>query len=137
MSADPNVTVVTEATPYKITASDGHHQWSGDEPKEAGGGDVGPSPVTLLLSSLGACTAITLKMYAAHKKWDLQKVEVRLAINPEGKPEDGSTRMDRHITVSGDLTEEQRMRLLEIANKCPVHKILTGTIKIGTDLAAA
>lgn len=136
MAGDPSVTVVTEATPFRVTASDGHHEWNGDEPKDLGGGDVGPNPDNLLLSSLGACTAITLKMYAAHKKWDLQKVEVRLALNPEGKPDDGSSRIDRHITVSGNLSEEQRMRLLQIANACPVHKILTGTINVGTDLAA-
>lgn len=132
--ATKEVTVITGAAPYAVEISDGVHRWLGDEPAALGGGDAGPAPFSLLLSSLGACTAITLQMYAARKKWPLSKVEVRLSLNANGKPADGATEIGRELRLHGDLSEEQRQRLLEIANACPTHKVLTGTIRIGTNL---
>jgi putative redox protein len=121
--------------PYKVSlADDDGHQWLADEPVEAGGGNSGPNPKQLLLSSLGACTAITLRMYAARKQWPLEGVEVELEFNPDGAPASG-TDIRRSIVVHGALTDEQRERLLQIANACPIHKVLSGEIRIESSLA--
>jgi len=131
------VTAVNGPSPYAVTLEDqrGHH-WLADEPLEAGGGNQGPSPTLLLLSSLGACTAITVRMFAARKGWPLTGAEVRLEFNPEGSPAEG-TDIRRTITLQGDLSPEQRERLLDVANKCPLHKVLTGKIRIDTSVAPA
>ena len=132
----PTVRASSGGTPFAVTFTDdlGHH-WLADEPAEDGGGDTGPSPHRLLLSALGACTAITLQMYAARKQWPLQHVDVELQFNPEGTPAAGND-ISRAITLQGDLTDEQRQRLLQIANMCPIHKVLTGEVRIDTRLEA-
>ncbi|WP_101674254.1 OsmC family protein [Alloalcanivorax mobilis] len=130
----PTVTVADTGTPYRMEISDGGHRWFADEPQAVGGGDSAPTPMHLLCSSLGACTAITLRMYAARKQWPLESLEVKVTMNPEGKPEDGSTLLVRRITLHGGLDQEQRSRLLQIANACPTHKILSGSIEIDSAL---
>jgi len=127
------VTAVIQEVPYRVSLSDGAHEWAGDEPTSVGGLDTAPSPVSLLLSSLGACTSITVKMYAARKAWPLEEVLVKLTFNPDGKPEAGNL-ITRQVTLIGELSEEQRKRLLQVANACPIHKVLTGQIEIATDL---
>ncbi|MQQ99281.1 OsmC family protein [Glaciimonas soli] len=130
------VRAVSGTTPYTVTLTDDQgHQWLGDEPAEAGGADAGPSPSQILLSSLGTCTIITLQMYAARKQWPLTGVEVRLQFNPNGKPAADVTDITRHITLQGDLDSEQRERLLQVANACPIHKVLSGEIHIATDFS--
>ncbi len=101
-----------------------------DEPLDTGGKDLGFSPKELLASALAACTAATLRMYADHKKWDLQ--EVKLEIELEQNDTRTKTSINRKLEFIGNLTEEQRTRLLAIANACPVHKILTNPIEIST-----
>jgi len=129
----PSVTARIGETDFQVSLSDGQHDWIADEPSTHGGADTGPTPHSLLLSSLGACTSITLKMYAKHKGWPLETVHVTLTmdITPEG------TVIDRQILLTGELDDTQRERLLQIANACPVHKILSGAIMIHSGLTPA
>ena len=85
-------------------------------------------------TALGACTAVTVSMYAARKQWPLTGVRVELAFNPDGKPAAG-TDIRRSIELLGDLDDAQRDRLLMAANACPIHKVLTGEVRIATALA--
>ena len=118
----------------QITA--GGHQLIADEPKEAGGTDEGPSPYELLLGALGACTAMTLKMYVERKKLPITDVEVLLTfdrihiddcescVKEERLNDQEVQHISRLIYVTGDVTEEQKERLLYIAGRCPVHVTL-------------
>ncbi|SAL49595.1 OsmC family protein [Caballeronia terrestris] len=131
--AEPSVIATIGSTDFQVQLDDGMHKWLADEPESLGGRDTGPAPASLLLSSLGACTSITLKMYAKRKDWPLDAVRVVLSMTTGAE----GTAIDRNIVLSGALTAEQRERLLQIANACPVHKILTGAIRIESRIAAA
>lgn len=116
-----------------------NHFLRADEPVKYGGSDLGPSPYDLLLMSLGACTSMTLRMYANHKKLPLEDVTVRLQherVHAEDCVDcnDKIERITRRISVRGDLTEEQRQRLLEIADRCPVHRTLESDPQIVSEL---
>lgn len=122
------------AAPYTVSLTDDlGHAWVADEPPDVGGANLGPDPTRLLLSSLAACTVITLQMYAARKQWALAAVEVEQQYNPLGKPASG-TDITRRIRLEGDLDDRQRARLLQIANACPIHKALAGEVRIATEL---
>lgn len=111
----------------------GSHYMLADEPLNVGGNDFGPNPFELVTAGLSACTSMTLHMYAKHKEWDLQKVNVHISHSKE-EVEEG-TKQDvftRHIEIQGELDKKQRKRLIEIANKCPVHKTLTQGSKVIT-----
>ncbi|MBM3722997.1 MAG: OsmC family protein [Actinobacteria bacterium] len=126
------VTVSEDAAkPFGQKITDGQHTWNADEPARLGGQDTGPGPYELLASSLGACTSMTLRMYAIKKEWPLDHVEVMI----EHEKIDNKDVMRRHIKVSGQLDEEQIQRLLEIANRCPVHRTLSPAISITSEIA--
>lgn len=120
----------------------GRHVLAGDEPVAVGGDDTGPGPYDYLLAALGTCTAMTLRLYARQKKWPLLKVTVRLTHDKihatdcaECETKEGKIdRLERLIQLDGPLDEAQRRRLLEIADKCPVHRTLTSEILIPTRL---
>lgn len=111
----------------------GGHLIRSDEETDKGGEDTGATPHELLLSALGSCTAMTLKVYAERKGWPLRDVHVTL----NGAGADGRYVISRQVTLDGDLDAEQRQRLIEIADKCPVHRTLTGEIAITTTEGAA
>ena len=140
----PGVVIVEDRNigPFAETVHVGTHVLSVDEPVASGGTNTGPSPYDYLLTGLGACTAMTLRMYARQKNWPLQKVRVWLKHDKihaqdcadcetrEGKID----QIDRQIVLEGPLDAAQRQRLLEIADRCPVHRTLTSEIKILTRL---
>lgn len=127
------ITAVTELdrSTYRTKIYAGGHFIYADEPEEIGGTDEGMTPAALLLASLGSCTAITIRMYADRKNIALDAVKIHLEICKEEEMS-ASTRISRKIELTGDLTTEQLNRLMEIADKCPIHKILTNPIQIDT-----
>ena len=133
----------SDAGPLAETIRSGVHMLRADEPVASGGNDTGPNPYDYLFAALCSCTAMTLRMYARLKKWPLYKVTVRLKHEKihatdcaECETKEGKIdRIERLIELDGPLSDEQRQRLLEIANRCPVHRTLTSEIHIPTRLA--
>lgn len=125
---------------FKLDIHSDDHHWLADEPSNVGGSNQGPDPYELLLASVGACTAMTVRMYADRKQWPLDDVSIVLrhrrdhisdCENCESGPRQIDT-IDREISFAGKLSDQQRSRLLEIADKCPVHRTLTGHLQIET-----
>lgn len=133
------VTAKIDRANYKTIFSDGTHQVIGDEPGPYGT-DLGTDPYSLLLMSLGGCVAMTIRMYADRKKWDLASVEVSLSqerIHSKDCEDCESTEgqvhfIEKKVKLLGDLDDKQRARLMEIADRCPVNKTLLNEIKIRT-----
>lgn len=141
MAASPSiVSVETASGKFQQTIRVGKHAFLADEPESFGRADSGPSPYDLLLAALGSCTSMTMKMYADRKGIPLERVHIELE-HSRDHVEDCDTCnnddnridvIDRSITLRGNLTDEHRQKLLEIANKCPVHRTLENRIDIHT-----
>jgi putative redox protein len=139
------VLVNSSLTAYVQNISVGPHRLQADEPSDSGGNDAGPNPYELLLAALGACTSMTVRMYAERRLWPLQGVQVRLTFSrihaadcAECDTKKGMVnQIDIEISFQGDLSENQRDRLIEIANNCPVHRTLASETQIRTKLTAA
>lgn len=140
-----NVSVVAGPWRYVQNISVGPHVLQADEPSESGGKDAGPNPQELVLAALGACIGITVQMYADRKQWALQGVGVQLSYarvpvedcaecDPRSGMVDG---IETGISFVGVLSEDQQRRLMEIANKCPVHRMLAPQVQIRTRLIIA
>jgi uncharacterized OsmC-like protein len=145
LNIDKGSVVVAERGDGKFTQVmlDGEHVLLADEPREAGGDDRGPSPYGLLLMALGACTSMTLRLYATRKGWPVERITVRLrhfrdyaADCKDCEDKDAKMeRIERVIDLAGALDDGQRARLLEIAEKCPVHRTLEARVKVDSRLA--
>lgn len=119
---------------YTTSIETNGHTLTADEPLDLGGSDKGPTPKDLLLSSLGSCKAITMRMYANRKEWPLEDIQIDLALdNPEDNS-DQTTYIKVKIKLIGNLDDKQRERLIKISEKCPIHKILTNNTNISTQL---
>ena len=146
LTIDEGSVIVVERGDGKFTQMmlDGEHVLLADEPREAGGDDRGPSPYSLLLMALGSCTSMTVRLYAARKGWPLERTTVRLrhfrdymADCKDCEDKDAKMeRIERVIEFAGDLDDTQRAKLMEIAEKCPVHRTLESRVKIDSRLTA-
>jgi len=126
------VTVSIGTEKYKSTVEWRHGKFIVDEPEVAGGKDLGPDPYTLLLSSLGSCTVVTLRMYIDRKGWDIPNISVSVNMYQEVRDGKTVTVIDRDLNFLSPVTDEQRERLTQIAKVCPVSKILEGEIQVRT-----
>jgi putative redox protein len=132
----------TSAGGYTRQIAAGHHQLVADEPPP-GGDDTGPTPYDLLLAGLGACTSMTVRMYADRKRWPLEQVRVTLRHSrihakdcADCETSNGHVdHIDCDVELTGDLDDTQRQRLLHIAERCPVHQTLTSEVRIATSLS--
>jgi putative redox protein len=139
-SSEGTVTV-TGAGGYTQQIAAGQHRLVADEPRPIGD-DLGPTPYDLLLAALGACTSMTVRMYADRKRWPLEQIRVTLRHSRIHAKDCADcetsnawiTHIDRHIELTGDLDDAQRQRLLLIAERCPVHQTLTSEVQITTSL---
>ncbi|MEB0261357.1 MULTISPECIES: OsmC family protein [unclassified Mucilaginibacter] len=120
-------------TQYQTIVTSDNHTIIADEPVDIGGTNTGMSPYNLLLASLASCTAITLRMYINRKMWVVDEITVDLDLF---KNQSGIT-VESKLTFKGELNDEQRKRLITIADACPIHKILVGNIAINTSLKEA
>lgn len=132
--------IVRNNVEYKQEIKAGSHSFLADVPEAEGGTELGPSPHELMLAALGACTSMTVKMYATRKGWPLTEVEVTLREEKIPDPENESRTMPRivrEVKLSGELSDEQVESLKSIADKCPIHKLLSGPKQIATAVARA
>ncbi|MEM6450009.1 MAG: OsmC family protein [Cyanobacteria bacterium P01_D01_bin.105] len=128
--ATPTITVASTSDRFRQTITTRQFQLTADEPTELGGTDAGPTPTELVIAGLGACKAITLKMYAERKQWPLEAVSADMQVSKSA----GRYSILVQLRLTGDLSDEQRTRLLDISNKCPVHKMLAPGTDIDTVL---
>ena len=129
-----NITADTLDQNYLVALHAVGHDMIADEPLEVGGGNMAPNPTGYLLVALGACTSITLQMYAQHKKWPLTKIHVELNLKKTKAAGADNDTILRWIRLDGELDDAQKERLIEIANNCPMHRVLRNSFTIETNL---
>jgi putative redox protein len=140
-----NVSVNSGALRYAQTVSIGSHVFHSDEPADVGGNDTGPNAQELLMASLGACANITVQMYAERHQWPLKGVRATVSYarvlaenNPDSESAVGMVdQFEMEISFVGNLSAEQQQRLLEIAQRCPVHRMLVSQVLVHTRLLAS
>ena len=125
----------SRAGSYKQVVKVRDHQLTADEPQDHGGDDAGPSPQELLAASLASCTAITMEMYAQRKGWDIGRVEVD--VNYEPGQRGSFTRFTIDVRLPGDLSEDQRVKLMQIGARCPIHRTLEGEVMFEETVSAS
>lgn len=128
----PSSEILLTEKKYFAEAKIRSHFVSIDEPINSGGGDSGPTPVELLLTAIGSCVSITLRMYADRKGWDLGKIKVVVSQKEELTKEGVKKTLEENIFFEKDVTKEQKIKLIEIAGKCPVAKMVKGETVINT-----
>jgi putative redox protein len=126
-----SATALIGRTQYQTVVNSGGHGLITDEPLTADGSDTGMNPFSLLLASLASCTVITLRMYINRKMWPIEEIKADVEMFKTL----GGTRIETKLSFKGEVNDEQRDRLLKIANACPVHKILIGNIDINTNIS--
>ncbi|MBC73538.1 MAG: osmotically inducible protein OsmC [Muricauda sp.] len=117
---------------YKTEIQAGNHIIMADEPEELGGGNLGFTPTELLESSLAACTAMTIRMYADRKGWDLEQAEIKVGFKRNMTT--GEVTFKKEIELFGNLSGEEREKLLEMGSKCPIERMITGKVSVTSDL---
>ena len=132
MQNSVKINAVIGRNQYKTVIQTNSHQIIGDEPVINGGTNLGPAPYEYILAGLATCTAATLRMYADRKGWDLEQLEIELSLIVEKEGSNQTTTIFRDLHFIGNLDETQKAALLIIAEKCPVHKMLTNSIVIST-----
>ncbi|MEM8834471.1 MAG: OsmC family protein [Planctomycetota bacterium] len=135
MAGATTLTATLGESGFRTDISSGAHAFTADEPGALGGDDSGPSPYVLLLSALGACKAMTMRLYADRKGWDLTGATVELThqkaspeeagVEPSGSSGKPIDLIEVRITVDGDLDDDQKQRIIDIAERCPVHQTIT------------
>ncbi len=115
---------------YRVALNNGRHQFFADEPQTVGGTDTAPAPDELLEAALASCTAITLRMYADRKQWNVETIDVSVHLSREN----GKTVFVKNIGVRGNITDIEKERLLAIARNCPVSKTLLGEVEINESI---
>ena len=139
-----NVSVSSEPSKYAQAVSIASHVFHANEPFDVGGGDIGPNPHELVMASLGACASITAQMYAKRKQWNLQSVHIDVAYRRVLAADNAVSaatlgmldQFEMQISLAGDLSDDQRNKLFEMANRCPIHRMLTSGVKIQARLSA-
>lgn len=119
---------------YETSLQTTRHTWQADEPQALGGSDTAPTPSELVASGLASCTAITLRMYANRKGWDIPQISVTVGVSSTTLDGQLQTIFSRSIQLPESLSDEQRNRLLAIANACPTHKMLSNPIEVVSTL---
>ena len=124
-------TAITKKEKYRTEVRTDPHHFIVDEPIEVGGKDLGVSPGELLAAALASCSSITMKLYADRKGWDLEEAIVEVDFQRDSKF--NVTNFTKKVSITGNLDEEQKLKLVEIASKCPIHRMLANPIEIHTE----